>query len=88
MYSTMRAGSLIATSHRWGSEQRPGLEGSRRIERKDWGVRWNTNLDSGGVLVSDKITLGFEFSLIKQVDAEIVDAETPPPPADRPANGQ
>ncbi|WP_025776680.1 YceI family protein [Brevibacterium sp. VCM10] len=46
---------------------RAGLEGSRRIDRKDWGVTWNTTLDSGGVLVSDKITLEFELSLIKNV---------------------
>ncbi len=46
---------------------RAGLEGTRRIDRKDWGVSWNTPLDSGGVLVSDKITLEFELSLIKQV---------------------
>lgn len=45
---------------------RAGLEGSRRIDRKDWGVSWNAALDSGGVLVSDKITLEFELSLIKQ----------------------
>lgn len=45
---------------------RAGLEGTRRIDRKDWGVRWNTPLDSGGVLISDKITLEFELSLIKQ----------------------
>ncbi|GAA1843873.1 YceI family protein [Brevibacterium marinum] len=45
---------------------RVGLEGKRRIDRKDWGVEWNTTLDSGGLLVSDKITLEFELSLIKQ----------------------
>ena len=31
-------------------------------------MTWNTKLDSGGVLVSDKITLEFELSLIKKVD--------------------
>lgn len=46
---------------------RAGLEGSRRIDRKDWGVTWNAKLDSGGVLVSDKITLEFELSLIKNL---------------------
>ncbi|MDN5587688.1 MAG: YceI family protein [Brevibacterium sp.] len=45
---------------------RAGLEGKRRIDRKDWGVTWNTALDSGGVLISDKITLEFELSLIKE----------------------
>ncbi|AOP52254.1 YceI family protein [Brevibacterium aurantiacum] len=54
---------------------RAGLEGSRRIDRKDWGVTWNTKLDSGGVLVSDKITLEFELSLIKNV-AEAAPAES------------
>ena len=49
---------------------RAGLEGSRRIDRKDWGVSWNTPLDSGGVLVSDKITLEFELSLVKEAPAE------------------
>ncbi|MGO2017816.1 MAG: YceI family protein [Brevibacterium aurantiacum] len=54
---------------------RAGLEGSRRIDRKDWGVTWNTKLDSGGVLVSDKITLEFELSLIKNV-AEAAPADS------------
>lgn len=45
---------------------RAGLEGTRRIDRRDWGVTWNTPLDSGGVLVSDKITLEFELALVKE----------------------
>lgn len=45
---------------------RAGFEGTRRIDRRDWDVTWNTPLDSGGVLVSDKITLEFELSLVKQ----------------------
>ncbi|MCX6499971.1 MAG: YceI family protein [Arthrobacter sp.] len=48
---------------------RAGFEGSRRIDRQDFGLKWNTALDSGGVLVSDKITLEFEVSAIKVDDA-------------------
>lgn len=48
---------------------RAGLEGTRRITRKDWGLEWNTPLDSGGVLVSEKITLEFELSLVKRENA-------------------
>ncbi|WP_211168055.1 YceI family protein [Brevibacterium sp. 'Marine'] len=65
---------------------RAGLEGSRRIDRKDWGVTWNTTLDSGGVLVSDKITLEFELSLIKNLaeaapaDEDEADETAPPAP--------
>ena len=45
---------------------RLGLEGSVVINRKDFGVTWNAALETGGVLVSEKVTLEFEISAIKQ----------------------
>lgn len=42
---------------------RAGVEGSRRIDRHRWGLDWNVPLDSGGVLISDRVTLEFELSL-------------------------
>ena len=44
---------------------RAGFEGSVVINRKDYGVTWNAALEAGGVLVSDKITLEFDVSAIK-----------------------
>ncbi len=44
---------------------RIGFEGSTTISRKDYGVTWNAALETGGVLVSDKVTLEFEISAIK-----------------------
>jgi polyisoprenoid-binding protein YceI len=44
---------------------RVGFEGSVVINRKDYGVTWNAPLETGGVLVSEKITLEFEVSAIK-----------------------
>jgi polyisoprenoid-binding protein YceI len=44
---------------------RIGLEGQVVINRKDWGVNWNAALETGGVLVSEKVTLEFEISAIK-----------------------
>ena len=44
---------------------RVGFEGSVVINRKDYGVNWNAALEAGGVLVSEKITLEFEVSAIK-----------------------
>ncbi len=44
---------------------RVGFEGSTTINRKDWGVSWNTALEAGGVLVSEKVTLEFEISATK-----------------------
>ena len=45
--------------------QRVGFEGSVTINRRDYGVTWNAALEGGGVLVSDKVTLEFEISAIK-----------------------
>ncbi len=44
---------------------RAGFEGSVTINRKDYGVTWNAALEGGGVLVSDKVTLEFEISAIR-----------------------
>jgi polyisoprenoid-binding protein YceI len=45
--------------------QRIGFDGTVTISRKDYGITWNAALESGGVLVSDKIVLEFEVSAIK-----------------------
>ncbi|MEY9876729.1 polyisoprenoid-binding protein YceI [Streptacidiphilus sp. MAP12-33] len=45
--------------------QRIGFEGQHAISRKDYGITWNAALETGGVLVSDKIVLEFEISLVK-----------------------
>lgn len=45
---------------------RAGFEGSRRIDRREFGLEWNAALDSGGLLVSEKILLEFEISVIKE----------------------
>ena len=44
---------------------RVGFEGSVAISRADYGISWNAALETGGVLVSDKIVLEFEISAIK-----------------------
>jgi polyisoprenoid-binding protein YceI len=43
---------------------RVGFEGSTSINRKDWGLTWNAALETGGVLVSEKIKLDFDVSAI------------------------
>lgn len=46
--------------------KRVGLEGEAEINRSDFGLTWNAVLETGGVLVSDKIKLEFEISAIAQ----------------------
>ena len=48
----------------YGNE-RIGFEGSTAINRSEFGVTYNAALETGGVLVSDKINLEFEISAIK-----------------------
>lgn len=48
---------------------RLGLEGNVVVNRKDWGLNWNAPLETGGVLISEKVTLEFEVSAIKEADA-------------------
>lgn len=44
---------------------RLGLEGSVVVNRKDWGLNFNAALDTGGVLVGEKVTLNFDVSAIR-----------------------
>ena len=37
-----------------------------KINRKDWGLNWNSALEAGGVLVSDEVHLTIEMQFIKQ----------------------
>ncbi|MET7852569.1 YceI family protein [Streptomyces avermitilis] len=46
--------------------ERVGFEGKTEILRSEWGLTWNAALETGGVLVSDKIKLVFDISAIKQ----------------------
>jgi len=44
---------------------RLGFEGSTTIQRSDYGVTFNAALETGGMLVSEKITIEFEVSAVK-----------------------
>ncbi|MFF5104921.1 YceI family protein [Streptomyces sp. NPDC000134] len=45
--------------------ERVGFEGKAEILRSQWGLTWNAALETGGVLVSDKIRLTFDISAIR-----------------------
>ena len=44
---------------------RVGFEGDTVVNRKDWGLTWNAALETGGILVSEKIKLEFDISAIR-----------------------
>ncbi|GAA2272648.1 polyisoprenoid-binding protein [Streptomyces ruber] len=45
--------------------ERVGFEGKAEILRSEWGLTWNAALETGGVLVSDRIKLVFDISAIR-----------------------
>ena len=47
------------------SNLRAGFEGSVSINRGDWGLAFNAALETGGVLVSEKVNLEFDVSAIQ-----------------------
>jgi polyisoprenoid-binding protein YceI len=63
--------SITITFESTGSARDPfgnlriGFEGGTSINRKDWGLTWNAALETGGVLVSEKIKLEFDISAIQ-----------------------
>jgi polyisoprenoid-binding protein YceI len=48
----------------WGN-QRIGLSASTKINRKDFGLSWNSALETGGVLVGEEVTISLEVQFIK-----------------------
>ena len=44
----------------WGNT-RAGFSAEGDIQRKDWGLTWNNTLDSGGLVVGDKIEIELEI---------------------------
>ncbi len=49
----------------WGNTK-AGISLSGKINRKDFGLTWNTSLETGGVLVGEDIKLAAEVQLIKE----------------------
>ncbi len=59
----------------WGASAY-GFEAATRISRKQWGLEWNVALETGGVLVSDEVSITIELELVKvaETQAEVVAA--------------
>ena len=49
----------------WGNEK-AGFTINGKINRKDWGLNWNSALEAGGVLVGEDVRISCEVQLIKQ----------------------
>ena len=58
-------GPTPETKDPWGST-RMGVEASATIDRKDFGLVWNSSLETGGVLVGEKVAITVDAELLKK----------------------
>jgi len=59
-------GPSEATKDSWGN-QRIGLSATTKINRKDFGLTWNTALETGGILVGDEVTITLDVQFVKAI---------------------
>jgi polyisoprenoid-binding protein YceI len=52
----------------WGTTS-AGFSGKTSINRTDWGLTWNQALETGGILVGEKINIDIELEIVKQAEA-------------------
>jgi polyisoprenoid-binding protein YceI len=50
----------------WGNE-RAAFSATTSIDRKDFGLTWNQVLETGGVMVGDRIDIAIEIEAVRQV---------------------
>jgi polyisoprenoid-binding protein YceI len=50
----------------WGGT-RSGFEASTKIDRREWGLRWNQALEAGGILVANEVKIEIEAQAVKEV---------------------
>lgn len=49
----------------WGGT-RAGSRATAKIDRRDWGLKWNQALETGGILVANEVRIEVEVQAVKQ----------------------
>lgn len=47
----------------WGNEK-AGFEVSGKLNRSEWGLAWNTAMETGGLVVGDEVSISVEMELL------------------------
>lgn len=55
----------------WGSD-RVAFSATAKVNREDFGLRWNQPLEAGGVVVGEEIRIALDVELVRQADAAAV----------------
>jgi polyisoprenoid-binding protein YceI len=59
----VQSGGIIVDP--WGNEK-AGFAVTGKINRSDWGLMWNTTIETGGLMVSDEVIISCEIELINR----------------------
>ena len=54
----------------WGN-MRAAFTAKTSIDRKDFGLTWNQVLETGGVMVGDRVDIEAEIEAVKQVEGQV-----------------
>jgi polyisoprenoid-binding protein YceI len=46
--------------------KRAAISATTKINRQDYGVKWNANIDGGGVVVGDDVSITIDLEMIEQ----------------------
>jgi polyisoprenoid-binding protein YceI len=49
----------------WGGE-RAGFGATGEIDRRDWGLKWNQTIETGGVLVANRVKIDIDVQFVRQ----------------------
>jgi polyisoprenoid-binding protein YceI len=50
----------------WGNT-RVAVNATTKVNRQDYGVKWNANIDGGGVVVGDDVNITIDMEMVKKV---------------------
>ncbi len=53
-------------------EEVAGFTGHTKINRREFGLNWNTALETGGVLVSEEVKINIDIQIRKQSEPKLV----------------
>jgi polyisoprenoid-binding protein YceI len=66
----LRVEQLGQAKDPWGN-LRVAFSAKTSIDRKDFGLTWNQALETGGVVVGDRVEIEAEIQAVKQVEAQV-----------------
>jgi polyisoprenoid-binding protein YceI len=58
-------GPTMPVKDPWGN-QRAAVSATTKINRQDFGVKWNATMDNGGVVLGDDVAITLDVEMVKQ----------------------